>query len=46
MKVNIIKLQTTRSEIENTKVKDTEILNDYISKIMELLNKMKIYGEK
>lgn len=46
MKVNIIKLQTTRSEIENTKVKDTEILNDYISKIMKLLNKMKIYGEK
>lgn len=44
-KVKTIKFQIFRTEFESIKMKDSESLKDYYSKIMELLNQLKIYGE-
>ncbi|KAK2977872.1 hypothetical protein RJ640_020216 [Escallonia rubra] len=45
-KVRTIKLQTFRREFENLRMKDSESLQDYFSRLMELVNQMKINGEQ
>lgn len=45
-KVRIIKLQTLRRELEYLKIKESETLTDYFSKLTEIVNQMKSYGER
>ncbi|KAK4386398.1 putative disease resistance protein [Sesamum angolense] len=44
-KVRIIKLQTLRRDFENMKMKDSETIDEYYSKVRELVNQLKAYGE-
>lgn len=44
-KVRTIKLQNLRREFENLRMKSGESNNDYFSKVTEVVNQMKIYGE-
>lgn len=46
MKVRVVKLQTLKGELENMKMKETEILNNFYTKLIELVNQMKTYGEE
>ncbi|XP_028089236.1 uncharacterized protein LOC114289666 [Camellia sinensis] len=45
-KVRIIKLPTLRRELKYLKMKESETLTDYFSKLMEIVNQMKSYGER
>ncbi|XP_058211420.1 uncharacterized protein LOC131323584 [Rhododendron vialii] len=45
LKVKTIKLQSLRRDYENFKMKDSELLNDYFSRLMDVVNQMKTYGE-
>ncbi|XP_058221728.1 uncharacterized protein LOC131331807 [Rhododendron vialii] len=45
LKVKTIKLQSLRRDYENLKMKDSELLNDYFSRLMDVVNQMKTYGE-
>ncbi|XP_028116835.1 uncharacterized protein LOC114314564 [Camellia sinensis] len=45
LKVRTIKLQSLKRDFENLKMKDMELLKDYFSRVMELVNQMKIYGD-
>ncbi|KAL0330178.1 UNVERIFIED_CONTAM: Retrovirus-related Pol polyprotein from transposon RE2 [Sesamum radiatum] len=44
-KVRIIKLQTLRRDFENMKMKDSETIDEYYTKVRELVNQLKSYGE-
>ncbi|KAL0301998.1 UNVERIFIED_CONTAM: hypothetical protein Sradi_6476600 [Sesamum radiatum] len=44
-KVRIIKLQTLRRDFENMKMKDSETIDEYYTKLRELVNQLKSYGE-
>ncbi|KAK4399971.1 hypothetical protein Sango_1103200 [Sesamum angolense] len=44
-KVHIIKLQTLRRDFENMKMKDSETIDEYYTKVRELVNQLKTYGE-
>ncbi|XP_059635759.1 uncharacterized protein LOC132277936 [Cornus florida] len=44
-KVRTVKLQSLRRDFENMKMKEMELLKDYFSRIMEVVNQMKTYGE-
>ncbi|XP_026420250.1 uncharacterized protein LOC113316247 [Papaver somniferum] len=44
-KVRSVKLQSLRRDLENIKMKDSEVAKDYYSRIMEIANQMKSYGE-
>ncbi|KAL5558129.1 hypothetical protein UlMin_034342 [Ulmus minor] len=44
-KVRVVKLQSFRRDFENLKMKDNETAKDYYSRIKELVNQMKAYGE-
>src|SRR5438270_11874195 len=44
-KVRAIKLQSFRRDFENLKMRDGELLNDYFTRIMDIVNQMKIHGE-
>ena len=41
-----VKPQTLRRELENMKMKENETLNELSSKLMELVNQIKSYGEE
>ncbi|KAK4406366.1 hypothetical protein Sango_0643100 [Sesamum angolense] len=43
-KVRIIKLQTIRRDFENMKMKDSETIDEYYTKVRELVNQLKAYG--
>ncbi|XP_024164842.1 uncharacterized protein LOC112171945 [Rosa chinensis] len=44
-KVRAVKLQTMRSDLENLKMKDYEIVKDYYSRLKEIVNQIRAYGE-
>ncbi|KAL0328703.1 UNVERIFIED_CONTAM: hypothetical protein Scaly_2302900 [Sesamum calycinum] len=44
-KVRIIKLQPLRRDFENMKMKDSETIDEYYTKVRELVNQLKAYGE-
>ena len=44
-KVNSVKLQTLRRDFENIKMKDSESMKDYYSRIKEIVNKLRSYGD-
>ncbi|KAL0349435.1 UNVERIFIED_CONTAM: hypothetical protein Sangu_1171300 [Sesamum angustifolium] len=44
-KVRIIKLQTLRRDFENMKMNDAETIDEYYTKVRELVNQLKAYGE-
>lgn len=44
-KVKTIKLQGLRRELENLKMKDSETAKEYCSKLIEVVNQMRAYGE-
>ncbi|KAK4395887.1 hypothetical protein Sango_1743000 [Sesamum angolense] len=44
-KVRIIKLQTLRRDFENMKMKDFETIDEYYTKVCELVNQLKAYGK-
>ncbi|KAL5556508.1 hypothetical protein UlMin_038744 [Ulmus minor] len=44
-KVCAVKLQNFRRDFENLKIKDNETAKDYYSRIKELVNQMRAYGE-
>lgn len=44
-KVRSIKLQSLRGEFENLKMKKGELMKDYFSRVIEIVNQMKSYGE-
>ena len=44
-KVRSIKLQTMRRELENLKMKDSEIIKDYYSRLKGVVNQLRAYGE-
>ncbi|KAL5570519.1 hypothetical protein UlMin_027094 [Ulmus minor] len=44
-KVCAVKLQSFRRDLENLKMKDNETAKDYYSRIKELVNQMRAYGE-
>lgn len=46
MKVYAFKLQTPRRDFKNLKMKDNETAKNYYSRIKEVVNQMKTYGEK
>ncbi|GJZ39747.1 putative reverse transcriptase domain-containing protein [Tanacetum coccineum] len=46
VKVRAIKLQTLKQDYENTKMKENESLNDYSSRLTDLINQMKSYGDE
>ncbi|KAL0335094.1 UNVERIFIED_CONTAM: putative mitochondrial protein [Sesamum radiatum] len=43
--VHIIKLQTLRRDFENMKMTDSETIDEYYTKVRELVNQLKAYGE-
>ncbi|GAV78468.1 UBN2 domain-containing protein [Cephalotus follicularis] len=45
-RVRAIRLLNLRRDYENLKMKDSETVKDYISKLLEVVNQMRIYGEK
>lgn len=44
-KVRSIKLQTMRRDLENLKMKESEIVKDYYSRLKEIVNQLRAYGE-
>lgn len=44
-KVMRIKLQSLRREFENLKMKEAETMQDYFSRMMEVVNQLRTYGE-
>ncbi|CAN6712937.1 unnamed protein product [Malus baccata var. baccata] len=44
-KVRVVKLQSLRRDFEYIRMKDDELLNDYLSRLSEIINQMKSYGE-
>ena len=44
-KVRAIKLQSLRKELENTKMKENETLNEFSTRFFDLINQMKSHGE-
>nr|XP_043630099.1 uncharacterized protein LOC122601401 [Erigeron canadensis] len=46
VKVRAIKLQSLRRDYENMKMKENESLNDYSSRLTDLVNQMKSYGDE
>nr|XP_043631608.1 uncharacterized protein LOC122603059 [Erigeron canadensis] len=46
VKVKAIKLQSLRQDYENMKMKENESLNDYSSRLTDLVNQMKSYGDE
>ncbi|KAM5569751.1 hypothetical protein ABKV19_016986 [Rosa sericea] len=45
-KVRAVKLQHLRRDFEYARMKDDELLNDYLTKLTDVINQMKSYGEK
>ncbi|TXG67208.1 hypothetical protein EZV62_008483 [Acer yangbiense] len=45
-KVKSIKLQGLRRELENFKMKESESVKEYCSRLIELVNQMRTYGEE
>lgn len=45
-KVRFVKLQSLRRDFEYARMKENELLKDYLTKINDVINKMKSYGEK
>lgn len=45
-KVRSIKLQSLRRDFENLRMKDNDLVKDYFSRIIEIVNQMKSYGEE
>ncbi|GAV92250.1 DUF4219 domain-containing protein/UBN2 domain-containing protein, partial [Cephalotus follicularis] len=45
-RVRAIRLLNFRRDYENLKMKDNETVKDYVLRLMELVNQMRIYGEK
>ncbi|XP_021758678.1 uncharacterized protein LOC110723641 [Chenopodium quinoa] len=45
-KVRSIKLQSLRRDFENLKMKDNELVKNYFSRVIEIVNQMKSYGEE
>ncbi|GAV76372.1 DUF4219 domain-containing protein/UBN2 domain-containing protein [Cephalotus follicularis] len=45
-RVRAMRLLNLRRDYENLKMKDSETVKDYISKVLEVVNQMRIYGEK
>ncbi|KAI5352933.1 hypothetical protein L3X38_005825 [Prunus dulcis] len=45
-KVRSVKLQALRREFEYTRMHDDESLSGYVTKLLELVNQMKAYGEE
>ncbi|XP_021755931.1 uncharacterized protein LOC110721111 [Chenopodium quinoa] len=45
-KVRSIKLQSLRRDFENLRIKDNDLVKDYFSRIIEIVNQMKSYGEE
>ncbi|GAV83978.1 DUF4219 domain-containing protein/UBN2 domain-containing protein [Cephalotus follicularis] len=45
-RVRVIRLLNLRRDYENLKMKGSETVKDYISKLLEVVNQMRIYGEK
>ncbi|TXG68897.1 hypothetical protein EZV62_003832 [Acer yangbiense] len=44
-RVKSVKLLTLKREFENLKMKDSETVKDYSSKLSELVNQMRLYGD-
>ncbi|TXG69605.1 hypothetical protein EZV62_004540 [Acer yangbiense] len=44
-RVKSVKLLTLKREFENMKMKDSETVNDYSSKLSNLVNQMRLYGD-
>ncbi|TXG71854.1 hypothetical protein EZV62_000433 [Acer yangbiense] len=44
-RVKLVKLLTLKREFENLKMKDSETVKDYSSKLSELVNQMRLYGD-
>ncbi|KAM1349820.1 hypothetical protein EV1_003830 [Malus domestica] len=44
-KVRAVKLQSLRRDFEYIRMKDDELLDDYLSRLSEIINQMKSYGE-
>ncbi|XP_070673187.1 uncharacterized protein [Malus domestica] len=44
-KVRPVKLQSLRRDFEYIRMKDDELLDDYLSRLSEIINQMKSYGE-
>ena len=44
-KVISIKLQSLRRELENLKMKESENMKNYFSRVMGIVNQMRSYGE-
>ncbi|TXG62100.1 hypothetical protein EZV62_013463 [Acer yangbiense] len=45
VRVKSVKLLTLKREFENLKMKDSETVKDYSSKLSELVNQMRLYGD-
>ena len=44
-KVNIVKLQNLRRDIENMKIKDNESVDSFMNQVMNVVNQLRRYGE-
>ena len=42
-KVNIVKLQNTRSDFESLQMKKTEDFDSFMNRVMSIINQLKIY---
>ena len=45
-KVRKVKLQSLRRDFEYTRIRENEILKDYFSRLFDVVNQMKTYGEE
>ncbi|KAL5706857.1 hypothetical protein ACHQM5_024970 [Ranunculus cassubicifolius] len=43
--IKTVKLQSLRREFENLKMKESELLKDYFTRFLDVVNQMKTYGE-
>ncbi|KAL5698161.1 hypothetical protein ACHQM5_029234 [Ranunculus cassubicifolius] len=43
--IKTVKLQSLRREFENLKMKESEVLKDYFTRFLDVVNQMKTYGE-